>query len=331
VTSSRSLLVIGGSGFFGKSILDAHARGLLEPWDIGSVAVVARRASALRGTHPALIGEGVSLHDADVGTATMLPDADYVVHAASSTDAARYVTHAAEERANILAAIDNYRAVAKRSHPGAGIVYCSSGAVYGRQPPELSHVDEDFTPGDAAGLVAYKRDYAEAKRLAEARMAELGAVDMRVAVARCFAFMGVHLPRDQHFAIGNFLADGLAGRPVTVNARGPVHRSWMHADDLVHWLMSIAAAARTDCPVYNVGSDEPVTVRDVARAVAARFGVSARMPDAEDAPVDRYVPSTRKAALALGLRRRFDFAAALDDVAGRIGGPLVPPPVSANR
>jgi dTDP-glucose 4,6-dehydratase len=261
----------------------------------------------------------------------MLPEADYVIHAASSTDAQRYVTHAAEERANILASIDNYRAVAERSHPTAGIVYCSSGAVYGRQPPELSHVDEDFSPGEAAGLVAYKRDYAEAKRLAEARIAELGAAGMRVAVARCFAFVGAHLPRDQHFAIGNFLRDGLAGRAVTVNARAPVYRSWMHADDLVRWLMTIADRARTDCPVYNVGSDEAVTVRDAARAVAARCGVEAVMPDAEDSPVDRYVPSTRRAETELELGRRYDFAGAIDEVIAAAGGSLVPPPVSAIR
>ena len=331
MTAAKTLLVIGGSGFFGKSILDAHGRGLLAPWGVGRIAVVARRTGTLRDAHPGLVGEGVTLHDADVGTATALPSADYVIHAASSTDAQRYVTHAAEERANILAAIDNYRVVAERSHPGAGIVYCSSGAVYGRQPPGLSHLDEDFTPGEAAELVPYKRDYAEAKRLAEARIAELGAAGMRVAVARCFAFVGTHLPRDQHFAIGNFLRDGLAGRPVTVNARAPVYRSWMHADDLVRWLMTIADRARTDCPIYNVGSDEAVTVRDAARAVAARLGVEAAMPDAEDTPVDRYVPSTRRAQAELGLRCRYDFAGALDDVIGTLGGSLVPLPVSANR
>lgn len=331
MTGGRTLLVIGGSGFFGKSILDAFARGLLESWSIGRVEVVARRAGALRDTHPALVGEGVLLHDADVGTTDALPAADLVIHAASSTDARRYETHAAEERANTLAAIDNYRAVARRSHPEAGVVYCSSGAVYGRQPPELDRIDEDFAPGEAAELAPYKRDYAEAKRLAEERIGELGAAGTRVAVARCFAFVGAHLPRDQHFAIGNFLRDGLSGRPVTVNARSPVYRSWMHADDLVRWLLTIADRARTDRPIYNVGSDEAVSVRDAARAVAERCGVEVLMPDAEDAPVDRYVPSTRRAADELELRCRYDFAGALDDVVAASGGALVRGALSANR
>lgn len=316
--AGRSLLVIGGSGFFGKSILDAYGRGLLAEWDVGRVIVVARSAGTLRRTHPELVADTVELVEADAGVASELPAADLVIHAASSTDARRYAEDPAGERANILAAIDNYCGVAERAHAGAGVVYCSSGAVYGRQPAELPLVDETFTPGPASGLVRYKRDYAEAKRLAEERVAELGRRGVRVGVARCFAFIGAHLPRDQHFAIGNFLRDGLAGRPVAVNARTPVWRSWMHADDLVRWLLTIADRSSTDCPVYNVGSDEACTVQDAARLVAARFGVEALLPEQADGPIDRYVPSTRKAEVELGLRRRYDLARAIDEVAGRL-------------
>lgn len=316
--AGRSLLVIGGSGFFGKSILDAYCRGLLAEWNVGRVVVVARSAGALRRTHPELLGDTVELVEADVGTASELPSADLVVHAASSTDARRYAADPAGERANILAAIDNYCAAAERAHPAAGIVYCSSGAVYGRQPPDLPLVDEGLAPGPASELVQYKRDYAEAKRLAEERVAALGRRGVRVGVARCFSFIGAHLPRDQHFAIGNFLGDAVAGRPVAVNARAPVWRSWMHADDLVRWLLTIADRASADCPVYNVGSDEACTVQDAARLVASRCGVEALMPEQAEAPVDRYVPATRKAEVELGLRRRYDLGRAVDEIVGRL-------------
>ena len=49
-----SLLIIGGSGFFGKSILDAYKRGLLDQWGITSVKVLARNATALEHTNPEL-------------------------------------------------------------------------------------------------------------------------------------------------------------------------------------------------------------------------------------------------------------------------------------
>ncbi len=318
MASGRSLLLIGGSGFFGKSFLDAHRRGLLAPWGIGRIIAVARSASLLRSDHPELLGPDITLVDADAGRADSLPAADYVVHAASTTDARRYAEDPLGERANILAAVENYLRTAAKDHRDSRIVYASSGAVYGQQPPSLPGLPEDYSPGDTGEMVSHKRDYAEAKRLSEHRIASLGALGIRTSVARCFAFVGYHLPRDQHFAIGNFLADGLAGRPVRVNARKAVYRSYMHADDLVRWLMTIAEASTADCPIYNVGSDEAATMGEVARVVADRFGVPANIPPITDDDVDRYIPSVARARTELGLTLSFDLHSAIDEIATRL-------------
>jgi dTDP-glucose 4,6-dehydratase len=316
--TARSLLLIGGSGFFGKSFLDAHRRGLLTPWSVDRIVVVARAASALRREHPALVGTGVSLVDADVARVDELPAADFVLHAAASTDARRYAEDPKAERANVLAAIDNYARLAEKLHQSSRIVFASSGAVYGQQPADLPELTEDFAPGDAAELDDHKRDYAEAKRLSELRIAALGASGIRTAIARCFAFIGYYLPRDQHFAIGNFLGDGLAGRSIQVKARKAVYRSYMHADDLVRWLMTLAEAADREAPVYNVGSDEAATMGEIAQIVAKRFQVPAEVPLITDPAVDRYVPSIGRGRAKLGLSMSFDLASAVDEVATRL-------------
>ncbi len=316
---SRRLMVIGGSGFFGKSFLDAYQRGRLAPWQVDEVIIVARRATDLKTTHPHLLSASVRLVNADVGHCTELPQADYVIHAASSTDAQRYITHADEERANILRSIDNFCHVAARDLRGARILYTSSGAVYGAQPADIARVQEHYRPGDVADMEAYKRDYAEAKRMAEQRIAQFGqAFGVGVTVARCFAFMGHYLPRDQHFAIGNFMADGLAGRPVVVKATSPVYRSYMHADDLVDWLMAMVADAQPHCPIYNVGSDEAVLMGDLAQLVAARCGVVADVQALTDNLVNRYVPDIEFARHNLGLQLKFDLASGIDEVLGRL-------------
>lgn len=313
MTTARTLLLIGGTGFFGKSFLDAFARGLLAPWGITRVIAAARRPGSLAKTCPELVGPGVELHALDAATAPALPHADVVIHAANTTDAQRYAADPAGERAAILAAADHFADIARSDLAGARIVYTSSGAVYGQQPADLPGLPEDAPFADAAGLVAYKRDYAEAKRLAEGVIARLGAAHgINVAVARCFAFVGPYLPRDQHFAIGNFIGDGLADRPIEVKAQRPVVRSYMHADDLVRWLMTIADAASPACPVYNVGSDQAVEMLELARLVAARFGVPVRSADRAPAPVDRYVPSTARAARDLGLRLEHDLVRAVE-------------------
>ena len=182
-------------------------------------------------------------------------------------------------------------------------------------------------------MAAYKRDYAEAKRMAEAVVAGFGRDHGRhVSIARCFAFVGPFLPRNQHFAIGNFLADGMAGRTVTVNAPHPVIRSYMYADDLVRWLMTIADHAAFDCPIYNVGSDESVDVADLARRVASRYDVRAQVPEQVVTPIDRYVPSIERAKRELGLTLDFDLDRSLDTMVERLASDaLVRPTNSASR
>lgn len=315
--SGRTLLVIGGTGFFGKSVVDAFARGLLAEWGVRRVIALARDTGRLVQECPELVGAGVELVDTDIATATALPPADYVIHAACSADAARYRDDPEGERRNILRGVERFCELVP-TLGAARIVYCSSGAVYGAQPAEVAALDEEFVPTPTAGLVDYKQAYAEAKREAEARIAATG---LNVAVARPFAFVGAYLPRDRHFAIGNFLADGLAGRAVKVAARHQVWRSWMHADDLVRWLLTIADAASPACPVYNVGSDEALLVEDAARIVAERFGGHALVPERTSDAIDRYVPSIAKARVELGLTLTHDLASAVDDVAARLAEP----------
>jgi dTDP-glucose 4,6-dehydratase len=109
-----SLLVIGGSGFFGNSILDAYKRDLLSPWDIDRIEVVARKASNLANSNPELMSKNVFLHDLDITSCTYLPVADYVIHAAASTDAKNYLSKPEEEKKNIQLGTVNFCKLAEQ-------------------------------------------------------------------------------------------------------------------------------------------------------------------------------------------------------------------------
>ena len=293
-----SLLIIGGSGFFGKSILDAYKRGLLNQWGITSVKVLARNATALEHTNPELSDTTIELINANIGTCDVLPNADYVIHAAASTDAAKYLEQPEIEKANIQAATYNYCRLAPRFHQNSKIIYCSSGAVYGQQPVDLLQIPENFNPGPIELMHASKRDYAAAKRDSEKAIQDLGKAGLNVSIARCFAFIGVYLPRDQHFAIGNFMRDGLSGLNIKVNAVSPVIRSYMYADDLVEWLMTILIRASKECPIYNVGSDEEVNIINLANILAKKCSVEVIPKNQNLSPIDRYVPSIERGNIA---------------------------------
>jgi dTDP-glucose 4,6-dehydratase len=210
----------------------------------------------------------------------------------------------------IVGGMQSVLEIAQRSGP-IPFLFTSSGAVYGRQPSDLSHVDEDY-PGGPDPLDA-RNAYHEAKRLAEL----LGTIayeqhGVAVKIARLFAFVGPRLPIDRHFAIGNFIADVLEHRPVVVQGDGRPVRSYLYAADMTTWLWRILVRAPA-CRAYNVGSENAVTIADTARAVAAAGGTSAvevrQQPDGS--VPHRYVPSTARAREELGLRETVTLADSL--------------------
>jgi dTDP-glucose 4,6-dehydratase len=186
------------------------------------------------------------------------------------------------------------------------VLLLSSGAVYGTQPPDMAAIPEDY-PG-----APQPRDrrfaYGEGKRVAESLCcAAADRTGWEAKVARCFTFAGPRLPLDGPFAIGNFVRDALARRPIRVRGDGSAIRSYLYASDLAAWLWTILFRG---CPdrAYNVGSDWAISIADLARTVAAILpgGVPVEIvaPGGGQTPLQRYVPDIGRAAAELGLRVR---------------------------
>jgi dTDP-glucose 4,6-dehydratase len=180
-------------------------------------------------------------------------------------------------------------------------LYISSGAVYGKQPQDLSHIPEDYRgapdPLDPCSA------YGEGKRVGELfSVLEARKAGFEAKIARCFAFIGPHLPLDAHFAAGNFIRDALAGGPIKVKSDGKSVRSYLYASDLAVWLWAILFQGRSSV-AYNVGSDEAINVAELAQMIGGLRGVEVEIGSPESAVANsRYVPSCRLAAEHLSLQ-----------------------------
>lgn len=180
------------------------------------------------------------------------------------------------------------------------LLFTSSGAVYGTQPPRLERISETY-PG-APDPLDPGAAYAEAKRAAEMLCTLAPAGGPRARIARCFAFAGPHLPLDAHFAIGNFVGDALASRPIVVQGDGTPVRSYMYPTDLITWLWTILLNGESR-RAYNVGSPDGHHLGDVAAMVAdvADVPVVVRGIPVPGRRAPRYVPDVSRAARELGL------------------------------
>jgi nucleoside-diphosphate-sugar epimerase len=303
----RSFFITGGTGFFGMWLLESFAY-INDTLGLDMRATVLTRdpsAFALKAPHLTaradltFIRGDVRFFDFPSGKF------DCVIHAATEASAK---LNEADPEEMLDAIIGGTRRVLEFAAQ-AGVkklLLTSSGAVYGKQPAEITHVSEDYL--GAPDPLLPSSAYGEGKRVSE----HMCVVHARkhgyeVKIARCFAFVGPHLPLDTHFAIGNFIRDAMHSRNINVTGDGTPKRSYLYASDMTVWLWTILFKAPT-ASVYNVGSASEISIQQLAEVVSGELGgnvtvTTVKHPD-PDRPVTRYVPSVSKAVDGQGLRVR---------------------------
>ena len=294
----KRIFLTRGTGFFGAWLVDSFAYANAQ-LDLHAELVVLSRDpdAAVRrlpqfATHP-----GVSLHRGDVrGFARPDGPFDIVIHGAAESSQQQRV---GDHRHMFDTIIEGTRETLTFAGATGAATYLllSSGAVYGRQPSDLGHLPESYT---GAPDLSAASAYAEGKRAAEVMAAiEAERAGLSVRVARCFAFVGPHLPLDAHFAIGNFLRDAMGEGPIRIRGDGTATRSYLYMADLAIWLWTLALS-----PVargaYNVGSEEGMSILETAQAVARvvrgpRTRIEVAGVPGDPAALHRYVPSTARA------------------------------------
>ena len=295
--------ITGGTGFFGiwllESFLEANRRFGLD----AKALVLTRSPEKFLEQCPHLRKSScLNFEKGDVRTFEFpTGQFDYVVHAATEASAKQSQEQPLEMLSTILDGTTRTLTFAKNCGVRKFLL-TSSGAVYGPQPPDISHIAEDFKGGpdclDPASV------YAEGKRAAEL-MCALYADVFDVKIARCFAFVGPHLPLDAHFAIGNFIRNAMAGGPIVIKGDGTSKRSYLYAADLAIWLWTILFIGRSGRP-FNVGSGNAVSIKELAELVRTVIKPSAEIDISRDRnpkePSRHYVPSVRRAQGELRLQ-----------------------------
>jgi dTDP-glucose 4,6-dehydratase len=303
---NKRIFITGGTGFFGCWLLESFSHINRKLSLNAHATVLTRDPAAFARKCPHLASdESLAFLEADVRSFTF-PEYEfaYIIHAATEASG----TQAAKQPLEMLTTIvdGTARILDFANTQGTRkLLLTSSGAVYGKQPASLTHVPEEYLGGpdpvDPASV------YAEGKRISE-QMCALQAAhrSIEIKIARCFAFVGPHLPLDAHFAIGNFIGDVLAGRPIKINGDGTARRSYLYASDLAIWLWTMLFQAPSMAPV-NVGSAHDLSILELAQAVVQSLDASTEIHVAKrpvaGAEIARYVPSVDRAKAMLGLHQ----------------------------
>lgn len=298
------IFMTGATGFIGHWLLSGYQAARQNAGLDAKVVLLTRDpGKAARRLGPYLT-RGVSFHQGDIRSFTF-PAGKFplIIHGASQADAR---LNREDPRLVFDTIVDGTRralAFAQRAKTRR-FLYLSSGAVYGVQPAHLRRVSEEYL--GAPDVTRPQGAYGEGKRAAEL-MACMGARagSFIPVIARGFAFSGPFLPIRREFAIGNFVGDAAAGRPIRISGDGSPLRSYMDGLDLSVWLWTLLLRGGS-CRAYNVGSEDAVSIAGLANEVSEQVPGSrvamARPSRSNKGPVPRYVPSTKRIRAELGLR-----------------------------
>lgn len=310
----KRIFISGGTGFFGKWMLESFAKANIELGLNAELNVLSRNPKSFLNKYDHLSGaEGINYHQGDVRNfAFPEGEFDYIIHAATDADDQIIRKYPLSIIETIFDGTKRILEFARYSNTRK-VAYVSSGAIYGKQPVKLNHVPETYS--GAPDLSHPAAAYGEAKRMAELLCSIYQRqYQIETVTARCFAFVGPYLPLDLHYAIGNFIRDGLENRSIQIQGDGTTLRSYLYAADLAVWLWTILLLGKSGTS-YNVGSDKEISIFDLAKKVCDEFGNKMDVVVSQNAipgaVPDRYIPDISLAKRELGLNCRIEIEDAI--------------------
>lgn len=315
-------LVTGGAGFIGSHLTESLlARGyrvtVVDNESTGSFdnlaavrecgRLVCRRGSA---SDPALVE-------------SLLDDVDEVYHLAASVGVqlvANQPIYTIEN--NILPAACLLKALLHRHQSGRAVkfVLASSSEVYGKNPKLQWTEDEDLVLGPTDRS---RWSYGAAKAIDEfLTLAYFREHGLPVVVGRFFNVVGPRQTGAYGMVLPRMVEAALAGGPILVHDDGLQTRCFAHVQDVVEAVLALMQTESAVGRVFNIGSDQPIAIVDLARRVAEiacpaakiAFQSYAEAYSADFEDCRRRVPDLSRLRAAIDFRPRFDLDAIIGEV-----------------
>ena len=262
----RHVLVTGGAGFIGSHLAEALlASG-------ASVTVVDDLSTGVRANLDAAAhahGDRLRVVESTVSDwARAAPGFDAAYHLAASVGVRLVMDDPARAAERNVGETMAFLAWASRT--GTPMLFASSSEVYGKGVSSPFREDADLLFGPPTSP---RWSYGLSKAIDEQAAIATGARDgFPVVVARFFNTVGPRQRGRYGMVLPRFVAAARAGRPLEVHGSGSQVRCFGDVRDVVLALPALLSTTACHGRVFNLGSDRPISVEDLARLVIATLG-----------------------------------------------------------
>ncbi len=321
--STKTYLVTGGAGFIGSHLTESLlAAG-------GKVIVVddlsTGQAANLHAVHahPNMLYVHASVEKPEVVN-EFVDKADVVFHLAAAVGVALIAKQPIQtiER-NVYPTQLILNRLGERVAKGDQVscFIASTSEVYGKNPKSVWSEEDDLVFGATTKpRWSYGVSKAIDEFLALAFYKERG---LQVVVGRFFNVVGPRQTGAYGMVLPRFVGAALRGEPLVVHDDGDQVRCFAHVSDVVDAVIKLTATSEAAGRVYNIGSDQPISIGDLARKVVERVNPSAKLEfqsyaDAYDESFEdirRRVPDLSRIRQAIHYSPTKTLDAIIDDVA----------------
>ena len=284
----KKLLILGGSGFIGSSIVDYGINKNLIKNKINKIYILSRSAKFSQNKKKHISITFINKNILDVNK---LPQVDYIIYCLKNNNI---------ENSNNY--FNQFLKLLKKLKNKPKILFTSSGAVYGKNINKKKDVESKKIDNYLIdNFVGYKKEYAKEKIFLEEKFKDLATKNYKVSIARCYTFIGKNILR-YNYAISDLINAANNKNKIVLNSRADVFRSYMHSDDLSNWLIIILKNSNTKCPIYNVGSDKVINLKDLTKKIGIMTNKKISVEIKKSKKFDYYIPSITKAKKELNLK-----------------------------
>jgi dTDP-glucose 4,6-dehydratase len=306
----ETTLVTGGAGFIGSNFIrylyDAHPDSRIMNLDLltyaGNPDNIPEHIRADTRRYEFWYG---NVCNPDL-VSSLVAKSDIVVHFAAESHVARSLyDNRVFFETDVLGTHTVANAVVKHRSRIGLFVHVSTSEVYGTAMSQPMGEDHPLNP-----MSPYAAAKAGADRLVYSYIQTYG---IPASIIRPFNQYGPH----QHLEklIPRFITAALSNAPLELHGGGTARRDWLHVSDLCRRIdRLIQCRDRAVGEVFNLGSGETATVREVAEMILDGTGKPRSLcVEVEDRPgqVDIHVSSTQKAAAILGVEPGVPFRTGL--------------------
>ncbi|MDY0165178.1 MAG: GDP-mannose 4,6-dehydratase [Thermoguttaceae bacterium] len=263
----KNCLVTGGAGFIGSHLVEALLRRGDRVTVIDDESTGSFDNLAAVKDHPRFAYRRGTVADPEL-LRSEVAEADEVYHLAAAVGVALIARSAIRTIETNIDPTQRLLVELARVHAAGRPVklfLASTSEVYGKNPKPVWTEDDDLVLG---ATIRPRWSYGASKAIDEflalAYWQERG---LPVVVGRLFNVVGPRQTGAYGMVLPRFVDAALAARPLVVHDDGQQQRSFAHVAEVVEAILRLMDCEAAVGRIFNIGSDQPVTILELARRV----------------------------------------------------------------